>query len=98
APRPDGGRDADAGRIVGEGLLLRRARVADVPGIAGGMAPYVVEGALLPRPVSELYQCVREFHVVERLGADGGPGGIVACAALRLLRQRARAARALAVA
>ena len=49
-----------------DGLWLRRARVADVPGIAGVVAPYVVEGVLLPRPVSELYQCVREFHVVER--------------------------------
>ena len=47
------------------------------------MAPYVVEGVLLPRPVSELYQCVREFWVVERTNADGA--AIVACAALRLL-------------
>src|SRR5262249_25748210 len=75
-------------RVVGDGLVLRRAQVADVPGIAGVMAPYVVEGSLLPRPVSELYQCVREFHVVERVagaGENGAAPEIVACAALRLL-------------
>ena len=82
APPPQG---EPGSRTVGENLVLRRARVEDVPGIAGVMAPYVVEGALLPRPVSELYQCVREFHVVERLSGNGVPGTIVACAALRLL-------------
>ncbi len=88
---------AEAGRSVGDGLWLRRARVADVPGIAGVMAPYVVEGTLLPRPVSELYQCVREFHVVERVGVDGAPSAIVACAALRLLWRDLGEVRSLAV-
>ena len=88
---------SEAGRSLGEGLTLRRARVADVPGIAGVMAPYVVEGVLLPRPVSELYQCVREFHVVEREGLDGTPGTIVACAALRLLWRDLGEVRSLAV-
>ena len=87
----------DAGRPVGDGLILRRARVSDVPGIAGVMAPYVVEGALLPRPVSELYQCVREFHVVERAGENGDAGSVVACAALRLLWRDLGEVRSLAV-
>src|SRR5262249_57029942 len=73
------------------------ARVADVPGIAGVMAPYVIEGTLLPRPVSELYQCVREFHVVERAGENGSAGTIVACAALRLLWRDLGEVRSLAV-
>ncbi len=77
--------------------MLRRARVSDVPGIAGVMAPYVVDGVLLPRPVSELYQCVREFHVVERAGTEEQPGGIVACAALRLLWRDLGEVRSLAV-
>jgi len=94
APREGG---SEAGRQVGEGLWLRRARVADVPGIAGVMAPYVVDGTLLPRPVSELYQCVREFHVVERVSPDGAPGAIVACAALRLLWRDLGEVRSLAV-
>jgi argininosuccinate lyase len=85
-------------RVLADGLVLRRAQVADVPGIAGVMAPYVVEGSLLPRPVSELYQCVREFHVVERSapGENGSPT-IVACAALRLLWRDLGEVRSLAV-
>jgi amino-acid N-acetyltransferase len=77
--------------------VLRRAQVADVPGIAGVMAPYVVEGSLLPRPVSELYQCVREFHVVERAAENGSAPTIVACAALRLLWRDLGEVRSLAV-
>ena len=90
-------RVADTSRVVGDGLVLRRARVADVTGIAGVMAPYVVEGTLLPRPVSELYQCVREFHVVERVAAGDTPATIVACAALRLLWKDLGEVRSLAV-
>jgi argininosuccinate lyase len=96
-PGGAGPREADSARLVGEGLVLRRARVADVTGIAGVMAPYVVEGSLLPRPVSELYQCVREFHVVERIAGGDAPGGIVACAALRLLWRDLGEVRSLAV-
>src|SRR5436190_18594061 len=62
-----------------DGTILRRARIDDVPGIASVMADFVIQGTLLPRPSSELYQCVREFHVAEH------GGRIVACAALRLL-------------
>jgi argininosuccinate lyase / amino-acid N-acetyltransferase len=90
-------RAADTPRVLGDGLVLRRARVADVTGIAGVMAPYVVEGTLLPRPVSELYQCVREFHVVERVAAGDASGTIVACAALRLLWRDLGEVRSLAV-
>jgi len=70
---------------------IRRARLDDVPGIAGVMADYVVQGVLLPRPVSELYQCVREFHV-----AVAG-GDVVACAALRVLWKDLGEVRSLAV-
>ncbi len=95
------GRESDVAgetRMLGENLVLRRARVADVPGIAGVMAPYVIDGVLLPRPVSELYQSVREFHVVERLASpEGAAGSIVACAALRLLWRDLGEVRSLAV-
>jgi argininosuccinate lyase/amino-acid N-acetyltransferase len=74
-----------------EAPILRRAALLDVPGIARIMAGYVAEGVLLPRPVSELYQCVREFHVAE----DGGE--IVACAALRVLWDDLGEVRSLAV-
>ena len=82
---------AGAPRLLAGGLVLRRARLDDVPGIAGVMAAYVAQGVLLPRPVSELYQCVREFHVVE------DEGEIVACAALRVLWKDMGEVRSLAV-
>ncbi len=73
------------------GTTFRRATLTDVPGIATIMAGYVAEGVLLPRPVSELYQCIREFHVAER------DGELIACAALRLLWNDLGEVRSLAV-
>jgi argininosuccinate lyase/amino-acid N-acetyltransferase len=75
---------------VGDGAI-RRASLGDVPGIARLMAGYVAGGVLLPRPVSELYQCVREFHVAVR------DGEIVGCAALRVLWEDLGEVRSLAV-
>jgi argininosuccinate lyase/amino-acid N-acetyltransferase len=60
-------------------ITVRRATLADVTGIASLMANHVADGTLLPRPVSELYQCIREFYVADHHGQ------IVGCAALRLL-------------
>src|SRR5262252_1762362 len=74
-----------------EEVVLRRATVADVPGIAALMAEYVVKGLLLPRPMSELYQSLREFHVAVRSGE------VVACGALRVLWQDLGEVRSLAV-
>ena len=74
-----------------DGIIIRRATLADVPAIAGVMADYVIDGTLLPRPVGELYQCVREFHVAEARGE------IVACAALRVLWDDLGEVRSLAV-
>ncbi|HKQ59297.1 MAG TPA: N-acetyltransferase, partial [Candidatus Eisenbacteria bacterium] len=82
--------------MLADGTMLRRARLADVPAIAAVMADYVMQGVLLPRPVSELYQCVREFVVAERPGADGSLE-IVACAALRVLWDDVAEVRTLAV-
>jgi argininosuccinate lyase/amino-acid N-acetyltransferase len=72
-------------------VVVRRARLEDVPGIAGVMAEYVTRGVLLPRPVSELYQCVREFHVAVR-GKE-----VVGCAALRVLWSDLGEVRSLAI-
>jgi argininosuccinate lyase/amino-acid N-acetyltransferase len=84
-------------QTVGDGeakttdVVVRRARLEDVPGIAGVMAEYVTRGVLLPRPISELYQCVREFHVAVR-GDE-----IVGCAALRVLWSDLGEVRSLAI-
>jgi argininosuccinate lyase len=98
APRSAAPSAPDRDEFIREdGILLRRAGLADIPGIAGIMAGYVAQGVLLPRPVSELYQCVREFHVAERPGANGATGEILACAALRLLWNDLGEVRSLAV-
>ncbi len=78
-------------QTLGDGTVLRRAKLTDVPAIAGIMAQYVMQGVLLPRPVSELYQCVREFVIAER------EGQVVACAALRVLWDDVAEVRTLAV-
>jgi argininosuccinate lyase len=95
---PTGAADGGAadGGAAGEsalhpGMELRRATPRDVHGIGRLMAAYVAEGTLLPRPVSELFQSVREFHVAL---ADGE---VVACAALRLLWDDLGEVRTLAV-
>ena len=73
------------------GIALRRATLEDVPGIARIMAEFVAQGVLLPRPVGELYQCIREFVIAER------DGEVVACAALRVLWDDVGEVRTLAV-
>ena len=60
------------------------------------MAGYVAQAILLPRPVSELFQCVREFFIAERAQEDG-THAIVACAALRILWRDLGEVRSLAV-
>jgi amino-acid N-acetyltransferase len=88
------GGDGDA---LAAGITIRRATLADVPGISAIMADYVIQGVLLARPVSELYQCVREFHVAEHRDGNGGEPRLVACAALRLLWKDLGEVRSLAV-
>ena len=87
---PDASEPADIEQLEG-GIALRRATLEDVPGIARIMAEFVAQGVLLPRPVGELYQCIREFHVAVRAGE------VVACAALRLLWDDLGEVRSLAV-
>jgi argininosuccinate lyase len=77
--------------IPSAGIILRRATLPDVRGIASLMADYVLQGLLLPRPVGELYQSIREFHVATK------DGEVVACAALRLLWDDLGEVRSLAV-
>jgi argininosuccinate lyase len=90
-PAPEAIASAAGIETLPGGIVLRRATLGDAMGIAAVMADYVVQGVLLPRPLSELYQCVREFHVAEH------EGRIVACAALRLLWNDLGEVRSLAV-
>jgi amino-acid N-acetyltransferase len=96
ASAPNAGIPAAPITWLADGTTLRRARLSDVPAIAGLMAEYVMQGVLLPRPVSELYQCVREFVIAERR-SPAGDAEVVACAALRVLWDDLAEVRTLAV-
>lgn len=76
----------------GAHLVVRRARPDDVPQMAALMAGLIADGTLLPRSLSDLYQSVREFHVVD------DDGQVAGCAALRLLWADLGEVRTLAVA
>lgn len=58
---------------------IRRAKITDVRRIKQLIDEHMQEGFLLPRPLNELYENVREFHVYE--GEDGVVHG---CAGLHI--------------
>jgi amino-acid N-acetyltransferase len=58
-------------------MEVRQARIADVPGIAALVDRFAGRGEILPRPVEEIYQSVREWVVAERAGQIVGCGALV---------------------
>ena len=62
-------------------LRLRKAAMADVKGIHQLLLKTAAEGLLLPRPLGDLYKCVREFYVLEREGA----AEVLGCCALSIV-------------
>ncbi|MGE5618536.1 MAG: N-acetyltransferase [Sphingomonadaceae bacterium] len=56
----------------------RKARIGDVPAMHRLINEHAESGVMLPRPLSELYENLRDFWVME---ADGG---LVACCALHV--------------
>ena len=56
---------------------VRRARIADVPGIADLVGRFAGRGEILPRSEAEIYQTVREWVVAEQSGQIVGCGGLV---------------------
>ncbi len=56
--------------------MMRKARQQDVPFIHGLLAHYGNQGLLLARPLSELYEFLRDFVVAE--DQSGGPVGVCA--------------------
>ncbi|MCL5283868.1 MAG: N-acetyltransferase [Armatimonadetes bacterium] len=57
---------------------LRKARTGDVSAIQKLINGYAEQDAMLPRSLSELYENIRDFYVIEETGA------IVGCAALHV--------------
>lgn len=72
--------------------LLRPARVADGPAIAGLIAPFAAADLMLPRPLPRLYEHLRDFQVAEL------DGRLVGCVALHLFDAELAEIKSLAVA
>jgi len=70
---------------------IRPARVADVPAIAELVGYYAQQRNLLPRPIGDIYQSVREWVVAEI------EGEIVACGSLLIMWADLAEVRSLAV-
>ena len=73
-------------------LNVRRARTADVAGIAGLLAPYVEQRILLGKERVDLFEQVQEFRIAET--ADGS---LVGCGALHVMWEDLAEVRSLAV-
>ncbi len=70
---------------------LRAARIADVPAISELVGYYARQRDLLPRPIAEIYQSVREWVVAEI------DGEVVACGSLLIMWDNLAEVRSLAV-
>lgn len=61
-------------------MIIRKAVINDVPRIHRLLQYYGLKGELLPRPLSRLYDHLRDFWVCED---DEGGAGIVGCCSLQ---------------
>ncbi|MFC1541779.1 N-acetyltransferase [Candidatus Latescibacterota bacterium] len=46
-------------------VIIRKAVVGDVPSISATINIHAPKGIMLPRPISQIYDNVRDYHVVE---------------------------------
>ena len=73
-------------------MIAEKARIKDIKAIHKLVNSYASKGEMLPRALSEMYECVRDFFVVR----DGDE--IIACAALHVFWSDLAEVRAAAVA
>ena|SRR5450756_48219 len=73
-------------------LLTRKARIADVPLMQRLINDHAEAGKMLPRPLSELYENLRDFWVLEQ------DGKVVGCCSLHINWDDLAEIRSLAVA
>jgi amino-acid N-acetyltransferase len=59
-------------------MIAEKARIKDIPAIQKLVNSYANKGEMLPRALSEMYECVRDFFVVRE------DDEIIACAALHV--------------
>jgi amino-acid N-acetyltransferase len=74
-----------------ETSVLRKARVADVPVIADIINHHAKNGLMLPRPLSKIYDNIRDYMVVEF------EGEIIGCGALHVMWSDLAEIRAVAI-
>jgi amino-acid N-acetyltransferase len=74
-------------------ISYRVARPADAPALSALIGSFAAKKLMLPRPLSELYDTIRDFIV-----AEAEPGGLVGCAAVHIATDRIGELKALAVA
>ena len=73
--------------------LIRKAELRDVPAIFEMINHYAAERIMLARPLTDLYESVREFLV-----AEDPEGGVLGCGALKLYNAELAEVRSLCVA
>lgn len=56
--------------------MIRKARMTDIPRIKQLIEQHMAEGFLLPRPLSELYETLRDFYIAEEDGMVHGCAGL----------------------
>jgi amino-acid N-acetyltransferase len=73
-------------------LVIRKAKLNDVPGLFAMIDHYVAQRIMLARTLTDLYESVREFTVAEE------DGQVTACGALKLFSPELGEIRSLCVA
>jgi amino-acid N-acetyltransferase len=74
-----------------ENVRIDKATMADAPQIQGLVSSFAAIGEMLPRPLAEIYEHLRDFFVVRE------DGRVVACAALHIMWEDLAEVRSLAV-
>lgn len=77
--------------MVRDSIKVRKARMGDVPFIHAMVNRFAVQGEMLGRSRSEIYECLRDFFITEENGEVTG------CAALHLNWEDLAEVRSLAV-
>lgn len=72
-------------------MLIRKAKLKDVPQLYDLINQYAKEGILLPRSLSSLYESIREFWVCEE------DGRVIGCASLHIVWEDLAEIKSLAV-
>jgi amino-acid N-acetyltransferase len=83
------------------GFVIRRATLADVEGMHALINSFAAEGLMLAKSRRQLYECIRDFYVVD-VGAEAADGNgqpaLAGCGALHILWSDLGEIRSLAVA